>query len=54
MTNQQQAVANYYDAILKLEKANVIDDRVGDELSISFTDLIDEFSPYTIEELTND
>ena len=55
MTNQQQqAVEDYYNAITTLERVNVIDHHFGDVLSQDFTDLLNEFIPTIIEELTND
>ena len=47
MTTAQLAIANYYDAILELEKAGVISRRHGDELSSAMMAEVGEAEDYT-------
>ena len=47
MTTAQLAIANYYDAILELEKAGVITRRHGDELSAAMMEEVGEAEDYT-------
>ena len=47
MTTAQLAIANYYDAIVELEKADVITRRHGDELSSSMMAKVGEAEDYT-------
>ena len=47
MTRAQLAIANYYQAILELEKAGVITRHHGDELSSSMMAEVGEAEDYT-------
>ena len=47
MTTAQLAIANYYQAILLLEKTNVICDRLGDELSAAMMAEVGDAEDYT-------
>ena len=46
MTTAQLAIANYYQAIRDLEKANVIDHHKGDELSSAMFAEVGEADDY--------
>jgi len=41
---EQQAIDAYYNSIIELEKAFIIDHHAGDVLSADFTELIEELT----------
>ena len=47
MTRAQLAIANYYQAIIELEKAGVIDHYHGDELSAAMMEEVGDAEDYT-------
>ena len=47
MTRAQLAIANYYQAIIELEKTGVIDRHHGDELSAAMMEEVGEAEDYT-------